>query len=159
MNPLTSLFMAIVVNKTLTVKSPAFVNNGHIPAKYTCDNAGINPPLTIGGVPEEAQSLVLIVDDPDAPGKTFDHWLMWNIPVTGKIEENSAPGVQGRNSRKENKYMGPCPPRGIHHYHFRMYALDVMLEISPDSDKEDLLKAMDGHIVASGELIGLYAKQ
>jgi Raf kinase inhibitor-like YbhB/YbcL family protein len=153
------IIMAMISDSELSVKSPAFINNGFIPAKYTCDNASINPPLEIHGIPENAKSLALIMDDPDAPSKTFDHWIMWNIPVTKKIGENSAPGVQGKNGREENKYTGPCPPSGVHHYHFRIYALDTQLDLGSATYKNELLKAMDGHILAMGELIGLYKRE
>ena len=99
------------------------------------------------------------MDDPDAPSGTFDHWIMWNIPPIDKIEENSAPGIQGINSKNQNKYYGPCPPSGTHHYHFRIYALDTKLDIPEKSDKKALLKALEGHIIATGELIGVYKKK
>lgn len=150
--------MAIVVNKTLTIKSPAFANNDFIPSKYTCTGDNINPEIQIKDVPGEAKSLALIIDDPDAPNGTFDHWVMWNIPVKDKIEENSSPGAQGRNGKKENKYTGPCPPSGTHHYHFKVYALDTKLDLPIDTDKKSLLKAMENHIIATGELVGLYKK-
>jgi Raf kinase inhibitor-like YbhB/YbcL family protein len=84
---------------------------------------------------------------------------MWNIPVISRIEKNSSPGIQGKNGKNENKYTGPCPPSGTHHYNFKVYALDIMLDLSADSDKNALLKAMDQHILASGGLIGLFNKQ
>ena len=151
--------MAIVANKTLTVNSPAFENNQSIPPKYTCDGSNINPALTIKDIPKETQSLVLVMDDPDVPKGTFDHWIMWNIPVKEKIEENSAPGTQGKNSKGENQYYGPCPPSGAgHHYHFHVYALDTKLNLSANTDSGALLKAMNGHIIGQGELIGTYKK-
>lgn len=151
--------MAIVANKILTVKSPAFENNGLIPSKYACDGSNINPELTIKEIPEETKTLALVVDDPDAGSGGYDHWLMWNIPVRDKIEENSAPGAQGKNGKGENKYTGPCPPSGTtHHYHFRVYALDMRLDLPVNTDKKTFLKAIDGHILGSGELIGLYKK-
>ncbi len=152
------LTMAIVNTKTLTIKSPAFSNNGPIPTKYACDGSNISPELQISEIPEGTKSLVLIVDDPDAPKGTFDHWVMWNIPVKDKIAENSAPGTQGKNGKGENKYTGPCPPSGTHHYHFKVYALDTKLDIAANSDKKAVLKAIEGHIVASGELVGTYKK-
>lgn len=152
------LIIAMVANKSLTVKSPAFGNNESIPSKYSCDGSNINPEITIKDIPEEARSLAIIMDDPDAPGGNFDHWLMWNIPVKDRIEENSAPGVEGKNGRNENKYTGPCPPSGTHHYHFKVYALDSKLDLSTGADKNMLLKAMDKHILASGELVGLFKR-
>ncbi|MGZ4097387.1 MAG: YbhB/YbcL family Raf kinase inhibitor-like protein [Bacteroidia bacterium] len=158
MKTLIFILMAIVANKTLTVKSPAFANNDPIPSKYTCDGSNINPEINIKDIPGEAKSLALIVDDPDAPKGTFDHWVMWNIPVKDKIEENSSPGAQGKNGKNENNYTGPCPPSGMHHYHFRVYALDIKLDLPVSTDKKTLLKVMDGHIVATGELVGTYKK-
>lgn len=150
--------MAITLNTTLTVKSPAFANNDFIPSKYTCDGINVNPELNIGDMPKETKSLALVMEDPDAPKGTFDHWVMWNIPLKERIEENSAPGAQGRNSRNENKYHGPCPPEGLHHYYFKIFALDTKLDLPIDTDKKKLLDAMEGHILASGELVCLYKK-
>jgi len=154
------LILAIfVANKTLTVKSSAFENDGAIPSKYTCDGSNINPDLEISDIPKETVSMALIVEDTDAPKGTFDHWVMWNIPVKEKIEENSATGTQGKNGKSENKYAGPCPPSGTHHYHFKVYALDRKLDLPIDTDKKSLLKAMTGHILSSGELIGTYKRK
>jgi Raf kinase inhibitor-like YbhB/YbcL family protein len=158
MKILIFIIMAIVANKTLTIKSPEFSDNGMIPAKYTCSGSNINPELTIKDIPNETRSLALIVEDPDAPSGTFDHWIMWNIPVKEKIEENSAPGTQGKNGKNENRYMGPCPPSGTHHYHFRIYALSNKLDLPAGSDKKALLNAMEGNIIGKGELTGLYKK-
>jgi Raf kinase inhibitor-like YbhB/YbcL family protein len=144
--------------KDLSVSSPAFENNKLIPAKYTCDGDDVNPPLTIEGAPEETKSLVLIVDDPDAPMGTWDHWVVWNIPPTGKIEENTVPGTEGINTARQHSYGGPCPPWGTHRYFFKVYALDTMLDLSPNSNKKDVEKAMQGHVLAKGELIGLYRR-
>lgn len=149
----------IVITKTLTVKSPAFSQNDFIPSKYTCDGANVNPELIIEDIPTDAKSLALIVDDPDAPKGTFDHWIMWNIPVGKKIEENSTPGAQGKNSNQENKYTGPCPLSGTHHYHFKVYALDAKLDLPFNTDKKVLLKAMEEHILGEGELIGTYRRK
>ncbi|HTA83597.1 MAG TPA: YbhB/YbcL family Raf kinase inhibitor-like protein [Bacteroidia bacterium] len=150
--------MSIVLNATLTVKSPVFADSGPIPAKYTCDGSNVSPELHIINTPPETKSLALIVDDPDAPGGTFVHWVMWNIPPAEIIKENTAPGIQGRNGKNENKYYGPCPPKGTHHYHFHIYALDTKLDIPTKTDKQALLLAMEGHIIASGELMGTYKK-
>ncbi len=144
--------------KELTVSSPAFENNKLIPSKYTCDGDNVNPPLTIEGVPDETKSLVLIVDDPDCPTGTWDHWIIWNIPPTNKIEENAVPGTEGVNDSRKHSYGGPCPPWGTHRYFFKVYALDTKLDLSPNSRKKDVEKAMQGHILAKGELIGLYRR-
>jgi Raf kinase inhibitor-like YbhB/YbcL family protein len=158
MKELLLILMVAMLNKPLVVESPAFANNQLIPAKYACTGSNINPALVITDTPDGSKSLVIIVDDPDAPGGTFDHWLMWNIPVMAVIDENSAPGIQGKNGKGENKYMGPCPPSGTHHYNFKVYALDTKLDLPAGTDKKTLLKAMEKHILASGGLIGLYKK-
>jgi len=158
---LTSLMIIIMTTvaiQTLIVTSPAFTNNGSIPARYTCNGEGTNPELNIENIPAEAKTLALIVEDPDAANGTFVHWVMWNIPVKGLIPANNAPGMQGKNSNNENKYKAPCPPSGNHHYRFKFYALDTKLDLLLSTDKEGLLKAMAGHIVAEGELTGMYMK-
>jgi len=143
----------------LSVKSTAFENNQPIPKKYSCDGEEVNPPLTIGGVPAGTKSLVLVVDDPDAPRGTYDHWVVWNIPNTGRIDENSVPGIQGVNSSGKRSYVGMCPPSGTHRYFFKVYALNTAFVLKPESThKKDLEKAMQGHILAKGELIGLYSR-
>ena len=146
----------------LKLTSPAFKNNGKIPSKYTCDGDNVNPPLNIEGIPEKAKSLVLIVDDPDAPAGTWDHWLVWNIPITATIEENSVPegAKQGLNDFKRHEYGGPCPPSGTHKYVFKLYALDTTLNMHNDSVKQDVENAMNnGHIIAQTKLIGLYSRK
>jgi Raf kinase inhibitor-like YbhB/YbcL family protein len=148
----------VTVTKTLVVKSPNFKNNDYIPSKYGCDGSNINPAINIENLPNNTQSMALTIDDPDAPNGTFDHWVMWDIPPRNKIEEGSAPGTQGLNSMKENKYTGPCPPSGTHHYHFRIYALDTKLNLPQNTDKKSLLKAIESHIIASGEMIGLFKR-
>lgn len=144
--------------KELTITSPAFQPNQAIPEKYSCN--GPNPPLTIEDIPEGTKSLALILDDPDAPNGTFDHWIVWNIsPSQKQIAENSAPGLEGLNSDGENSYTGPCPPPGKpHHYNFKVYAVDIQLQISPNSDKKTLEEALKDHILAEGKLIGLYGR-
>jgi len=145
--------------KKLSVKSLAFENNQLIPAKYTCDGNDVNPPLTIEGIPEGTKTLALIVDDPDAPMGTCDHWIVWNIPATtSKIEENAVSGTEGMNDFRRRSYGGPCPPSGTHRYFFKVYALDVKLDLSPTSRKRDVEKAMQGHVLAKGELVGLYRR-
>jgi len=145
----------------MILSSPSFQNNGYLPAKFTCDGVGVNPPLRFADIPDGAISLALILDDPDSPSKQFTHWLIWNIdPKTTAIEENSFPreAIQGRTNFRENKYGGPCPPTGAHHYRFRLYALDAMLDLPLSTDKPSLLAALAGHTLAEAELIGLYAR-
>ena len=144
--------------KELTIRSPVFENNRLIPAKYTCDGEDVNPPLTIDGAPDETKSMVLVVDDPDAPMGTWDHWIVWNIPPTKKIEENTVPGTEGINDFRKHSYGGPCPPSGTHRYFFKVYALDAKLDLSSNSRKKYVEKAMQGHILAKGELVGLYRR-
>jgi len=145
--------------KELTITSPAFGNNKLIPSKYTCDGDDVNPTLNIEGIPEETKTLVLIVDDPDAPMGTWDHWIVWNIPPTNKIEENSVPGAEGLNDFRKHSYGGPSPPSGTHRYFFKVYALDTKLDLDPNSRKKDVEKAMKDHILAKGELVGLYSRR
>jgi Raf kinase inhibitor-like YbhB/YbcL family protein len=143
--------------KELVIKSPLFEHNKQIPKKYTCDGESINPPLTIEGTPKEAKTLALIMDDPDAPRGTFDHWVVWNIAAsTAKIAEHSAPGTEGLNGMRKPGYTGPCPPSGTHRYFFKVYALDTELKLTAKTTKRELEKAMQNHILAKGELIGLY---
>ncbi len=143
----------------LTVKSPMFENNKPIPLKYSCDGEEVNPPLTIEGIPASAKTLALIIDDPDAPRGTFDHWIVWNIPTTGKIEENNVPGIEGVNSAGQRTYVGMCPPSGSHRYFFKIYALDAKVDLKPEATrKKDLEKAMQGHVLAKGELVGTYRR-
>ena len=144
----------------LKLTSPAFENNKLIPAKYTCQGEDVNPPLEIGGIPNGTKSLVLVVDDPDAPMGTWDHWVMWNInPDTAEIKEGDVPGVQGMNDFGKNNYGGPCPPSGTHRYMFKLYALDTELDLDESSHKSDVEKAMKGHILAQTKLVGLYKKK
>ena len=144
--------------KQLIVKCSAFEEGKYIPSKYTCDGEDVNPPLSIDQIPENAKSLALVVDDPDAPSGTWDHWVMWNIVPTGKIAEDSAPGTVGTNSFRTQNYGGPCPPSGAHRYYFKIYALDSKLNLDKRSRKRELEKAMQGHILAQGQLMGLYSR-
>jgi len=145
--------------KELRITSPVFENNGVIPKKYTCDGDDVNPPLNIEGIIKGTRSLVLIVDDPDAPMGTWDHWIVWNILPTEKIEENSVPGTEGLNDSRRHSYAGPCPPSGTHRYFFKVYALDTNLNLHPNSRKKDVEKAMEGHVLAKGEIVGLYKRR
>ncbi len=144
--------------KELVVKSSAFEENKLIPSKYTCEGQNINPPLSIEGIPKEAQSLALIIEDPDAPAGLFTHWLTWNLPTTGTIEEHSSPSTEGLNTSRKPGYTGPCPPFGTHRYFFKVYALDTKLKVAPSSDRKTVENAMQGHILAQGELMAIYRK-
>jgi len=150
------------VQAMLKITSPAFENNGDIPPKYTCDGDNVNPELIFEGVPSGAESLVLIVDDPDAPGGTWVHWTVWNIdPSVDSIGEDSVPegAVEGNTDFGKPGYGGPCPPSGKHRYFFKLYALDTDLDLDIASEASDIEAAMEGHILASAELIGLYSRQ
>ena len=142
----------------LTITSPAFQSGSSIPAKYTCEGKNISPPLIIKGLPNEVKSLALIVDDPDAPAGTWLHWLVWNIPATGRIGEHEVPGVEGINDFGKHSYGGPCPPSGTHRYFFRVFGLDDLLELKQGSSRPELEQKMRGHIIAYGELIGVYQR-
>lgn len=147
--------------KFMKLSSLAFQNNGYIPLKYTCDGENVNPPLEISGVPAGTQSLVLIMDDPDAPLGTWIHWTLWNInPETKEIKENSVPpgAVEGMTSFGKPGYGGPCPPSGTHRYFFKLYALDTTINLNQQADKKLLEKAMAGHILDKAEIIGLYKR-
>lgn len=146
----------------LKITSPVFGNNGEIPKKYTCDGADLNPPLRFENVPPEARSLALIVDDPDAPMGTWVHWVVWNIdPKTAEIKENTVPkgAFQGINDFRKHDFGGPCPPSGTHRYFFKLYALNIQLNLNTNSKKADLEKAMKGHILAQAQIIGLYTRK
>ena len=140
----------------LKITSPAFDNEGDIPEKYTCDGDKINPPLHIEGLPHETQTLVLIVEDPDAPGKIFDHWIIWGIDAVSTIPENSNPGISGKNGAGKTGYYPPCPPSGTHRYFFYVFALDNVIDLPTNSTKQELNEAMNGHIIAQGTLMGKY---
>ena len=142
--------------------SQAFSHNQPIPEKYTCDGENVSPPLSISEIPKDTQSLALIVDDPDAPGRTFVHWVVWSIdPSIQEIAEGSIPqGAQeGASDFGQKGYGGPCPPSGTHRYFFKLYALDSQFDLAGDTRKADLERVMAGHILAQAELIGLYSRQ
>ncbi|MCL5877410.1 MAG: YbhB/YbcL family Raf kinase inhibitor-like protein [Candidatus Bathyarchaeota archaeon] len=141
---------------SLTVTSTAFSNGSTISIQYTGDGENINPPIKIEGISQGTQSLVLIVDDPILPFLTWNHWVMWNIPVDGVIDEDSAPGVVGRNGWSRNTYGGPDPPFGTHTYHFKAYAIDIVLNFHSNVGKTEILEAINGHVLAKGELCGTY---
>ncbi len=145
---------------SLTITSPAFEPNTRMPDKYSCKGSLINPPIHIEGIPEGTKSMVLIMDDVDAPVKDgFNHWVMWNIDQTmPDIPEAYHGAVQGFNTDHKKGYYPPCPPQGTHHYHFKVYCLNALLTIPPDSYKDKVEKAMKGKIIGQGELIGLYSK-
>ncbi|HYJ45195.1 MAG TPA: YbhB/YbcL family Raf kinase inhibitor-like protein [Pyrinomonadaceae bacterium] len=150
----------------LKVMSKAFAEGGMIPKDYTCDGANHSPPLAWDSAPEGTQSFALIVDDPDAPGQTWVHWVAFNIPAKAReLSENVAAGDafngsgrQGTNDFKKPGYGGPCPPSGAHRYYFHLYALNTELALDSSATKDQLLKAMENHVLAEGELMGKYQR-
>lgn len=145
-------------NRYLHITSRAFDARGEMPRKYTCEGINVSPPLEIKGIPRGTRSLAIVVEDPDAPMGTWTHWVVWNIPPTHVLPEGNDSGVQGVNDFGVNVYGGPCPPADTHHYHFKIYALDRMLDLLPSATKLQLEFAMDNHILAYGELVGRYKK-
>ena len=151
---------------SLEIKSDAFKEGGYIPARYTCESDNLSPPLSWSKAPEGTKSFALICDDPDAPMGTWVHWVVFNIPPEITYLEENALGRgkilsgirEGINDFRKHAYGGPCPPSGTHRYFFKVYALDTMLDISPNSQKSDLENAMKGHILAEGQIIGLYKR-
>ena len=149
-----------VTSTIMKLESSAFENNGEIPRKYTCDGEDISPPLAISEVPENARTLVLIVDDPDAPAGDWVHWVVFNIPAsTREIAEASAPaGALGATDFGRPGWGGPCPPSGTHRYFFKLYALDTELEQESTATKAELETAMAGHILDRAQLMGTYKR-
>ena len=158
---------ACAQSSAITVTSPSFENRGMIPRRYTCDGQNLSPALQWTGIPKGTESIALICDDPDAPGGTFVHWVIFNIPgdATGLPEgvprsrtlKNGA--TQGRTNFRRVGYGGPCPPSGVHRYYFKVYALDTKLKLDSTADKRKLLKSVEGHILAAGQLRGTYKRR
>ena len=153
---------------SLELSSDAFVNGQSIPAKYSCVGKNISPTLAWNEPPAGTQSFAMIVDDPDAPMGTWVHWVLFNIPadtrtlqedlpITGKNTDPNSIYV-GKNSSGKTRYDGPCPTSGTHRYYFKLYALDTTINLLPGATKDQVLKEMDGHILASGELMGTFSK-
>ena len=144
---------------SLTITSPVFQANGNIPAKYTCEGDNSSPALHIDAIPEGCKSLAIIVHDPDAPASGgFTHWVAFNIDPMTDIPQNYKGGIQASNGAGKTGYTGPCPPSGTHHYHFMVYALDTKLSLDKKAGKAQLEKAMEGHILSKGDLVGLYKR-
>lgn len=151
----------------MQITSSAFAEGATIPVQYTCSGADISPPLTWAAAPEGTTSFALIGDDPDAPGRTWVHWVIYNIPAdaTGlsenipKDEQLSDDSLQGKNDFRRTGYGGPCPPQGSpHRYFFKLYALDVMLDLEAGATKADVEAAMQGHILAEAQLVGMFRR-
>lgn len=142
----------------MKLTSPEFEHGGSIPAKFTCDGKDVSPPLEIADAPDDTKTMALIVDDPDAPSKTWLHWLLYDIPPTARIQEDDIPGKQGMNDFGKKNYGGPCPPSGRHRYFFRLHALDTELNLPDGASRKDVENAMEGHILEKAELMGLYER-
>lgn len=142
------------------IDSPAFEQHQPIPKKYTCEGDNISPPLTFNDLPKNTKSLALIMDDPDAPSGTIDHWIAWNLsPDNTDLSEGAAVPKEGKNSYKVNGYKGPCPPPGkAHRYFFKLYALDSLMDLPVGMSKKDLEKAIEGHVLGKAELVGTYQR-
>jgi Raf kinase inhibitor-like YbhB/YbcL family protein len=146
--------------------SGAFEDGEPIPAQYTCQGKNISPPLAWSSPPVGAKSFALILDDPDAPRGTWVHWVVYNLPANtiglpeGVKADSVLPGnaLQGKNDYKRNDYGGPCPPSGTHRYFFKIYALDTALDLKAGATKDDVLRAMEGHVLAHGQLMGTVKK-
>jgi Raf kinase inhibitor-like YbhB/YbcL family protein len=157
----------IAVPQTMTLESSAFASEEPIPSQYTCDGENVSPPLRWSSPPNGTQRLVLIVDDPDAPSKTFVHWVLYDLPAdTRELPEAMPPdpillagGVQGKSDFDRYGYSGPCPPRGTHRYVFKLYAIDTVLDLPPGASKAEVVEAMQGHVLAGAELVGKYQKE
>ncbi|HAR63642.1 MAG: YbhB/YbcL family Raf kinase inhibitor-like protein [Candidatus Margulisiibacteriota bacterium] len=151
---------------TINLKSPAFKNEEMIPKQYTCYDKNVSPPLEWSGVPASAKSIAIITEDPDAPRGVWTHWVVYNLPADIKGLPEEVPtqdtlkngAEQGINDSKNIGYGGPCPPSGVHRYYFKIYALDEKLPLKSGSTKGDVVKAMKGHILAEGQLMGKYKK-
>jgi len=146
----------------MEIKSRAFKNGEYIPPRYTCDGENFNPPLEIYDIPAQTKVLAIVLDDPDAPSKTWVHWLLWNIPVENhSIEENDPPqnAVYGVNDFEKLEYGGPCPPSGVHRYFFKVYALDRELQLPEGATKDELMSAIEQCKIGSAQLVGLYSRR
>jgi len=151
----------------IKIESSAFKEGEFIPSKYTCDGSNTSPPLKWSDSPEGTASLVLISDDPDAPGGTWVHWVVYNIPPAEKEFAENIPSsqtlengtIQGTNDFGKVGYGGPCPPSGTHRYYFKLYALDTMLKLAAGATKKQVVEAMKGHVIAEAQLMGRYKRQ
>jgi Raf kinase inhibitor-like YbhB/YbcL family protein len=146
---------------TIQIKSTAFEEGETIPRVYTCDDRNISPPLSWTGVPQGSISLVLIMDDPDAPSGTFDHWILFNLPpdLSGLSQDNRSVGTEGKNGFGRVGYGGPCPPRGSNHRYFiKLYALDMDITLKAGASKAEVEHAMQGHILAQGQFMARYGR-
>jgi Raf kinase inhibitor-like YbhB/YbcL family protein len=143
----------------MKLSSPAFEPGENIPVRFTCDGSDVSPPLQISDIPEGAVSLVLVMDDPDAPAGVWDHWIAYDVEPQEMIDESvEGLGTPGTNSWGRTGYGGPCPPSGTHRYFFTAYSLDTSLGLSPGADKAAVLEALSGHVLAEATLMGRYSR-
>jgi len=143
----------------MKIKSDSFEDEGNIPSRYSCQGEDINPSLMLSDVPQGARTLVLIVDDPDAPMGTWTHWLVWDIEPREVIKEGSIPGIQGKNDFGKNDYGGPCPPSGTHRYFFKIYAMDSKLGLKEGASRSMLEESMNGHVLDKCSIMGRYKRK
>lgn len=165
---LAAAFVADVQAQSMSIKlaSPAFAAETPIPVKYSCRGADISPPLHWSNVPEGVRSFALLVEDPDAPGGIWVHWVYFDIPPATRALPEAVPAgaelpdgsIQGVGSSRDNRFHGPCPPSGRHRYYFKLYALDTSLALPPSTNRRALLQAMQGHILAEGQLMGYFSR-
>lgn len=147
--------------RQLKLRTSAFKNKERVPAKYTCDGEDVNPPFAFEDVPAEAQSLAFLVEDPDSKGKTWLHWAVYNIdPGATGIREDSIPmaGMECMSDFGHVGYGGPCPAQGTHRYNFKLFALDTRLDLSEDATLEEIYEAIEGHVIESDQITGLYSR-
>lgn len=158
----------VTPSKSLNVTSAAYVDGTAIPVKYTCQGEDVSPPYEWSGAPAGTKAWAIIFDDPDAPMRTWVHWILYNLPPeTTRLPEGASTGpglptgsVQGKNSWGREAYGGPCPPAGkAHRYYFKVYALDAELSLGPGAEKSTLVRAMKGHVLAAGSLHGTYKRR
>jgi len=147
----------------MALTSSAFENGKNLPRRFSCDGDGVSPPLAWSPIPEGTRSFALVLDDPDAPGKVFQHWVAWNIPadwtsLPEDVKPEDEPPTQGKNDQGKIGYGPPCPPKthGAHHYEFHLFAADIEPALADDAMREQLYSALDGHVLGLGELTALY---
>ncbi|MBK9283521.1 MAG: YbhB/YbcL family Raf kinase inhibitor-like protein [Sphingobacteriaceae bacterium] len=153
------ILFAFLPKKPFTAKSLDFAEGHNIQSKFTCDAQNISPGIVFENIPKKTKFFAIIMDDTESPNGEFVHWVLFNIPKCDKIEENTAPGVTGKNSLGINKYFGPCPPNGIHTYHFKVYAVKDSLAINNNVTKTELLKALSGQVLAESQFTGKYMRK
>jgi Raf kinase inhibitor-like YbhB/YbcL family protein len=152
-------FFVLFGKKEFKIKSVDFADGNHIQTKFTCDGQNLSPALVFENPPKKTVSFAMIMDDTESPNGEFVHWVLFNIPAeTLKIEENSSAGTLAKNTLGQNKYFGPCPPNGVHTYNFKLYAVDILLPLTKDAGKKELLDALKGHILGECVLKGTYQR-